>query len=97
MREVKGRDNPILQSNIAGLTEALAALNVNVDRLANARTILTDEAIGRLGRSVSDTLANMRGCAPRVELEDSPAGNSMIGGEAMGCRMCASARMADFR
>jgi hypothetical protein len=64
MREVKGRDNPILQSKIAGLTEALAALNVNVDRLANARTILTDEAIGRLGRSVSDTLANMRGCAP---------------------------------
>jgi septal ring factor EnvC (AmiA/AmiB activator) len=73
VREVKAKDNPILQSKIAGLTEALAALNVNVDRLANARAMLTDEAIGRLGRSVADTLTNMRGCAPRGMLEESPA------------------------
>jgi hypothetical protein len=62
LREVKAKDNPVLQSKIARLTEALAALNVSADRLANARTILTDEAIGRLGRSVSDTLTNMRSC-----------------------------------
>jgi hypothetical protein len=42
------------------LKEALTAIKVNVDRLTNARTILTDEAIGQLGRSFTDTLTNMR-------------------------------------
>jgi hypothetical protein len=66
LREIKAGENPILQSEIARLREALTALNGSVDRLANARTILTDEAIGRLGRSVTDTLTSMRGCASRV-------------------------------
>jgi hypothetical protein len=66
LREIKAGENPILQSEIARLREALTALNGSVDRLANARTILTDEAIGQLGRSVTDTLTSMRGCAPRV-------------------------------
>jgi hypothetical protein len=66
LREMKAGENPILQSEIARLREALTALDGSVERLANARTILTDEAIGELGRSVTDTLTNMRGCAPRV-------------------------------
>lgn len=66
LREIEAGENPILQSEIARLREALTALNGSVDRLANARTILTDEAIGQLGRSVTDTLTSMRGCAPRV-------------------------------
>jgi hypothetical protein len=66
LREIKAGENPILQSEIARLREALTALNGSVDRLANARTILTDEAIGQLGRSVADALTSMRGCAPRV-------------------------------
>jgi hypothetical protein len=66
LREIKAGENPILQSEIARLREALSALNGSVDRLANARTILTDEAIGQLGRSVTDRLTSMRGCAPRV-------------------------------
>jgi hypothetical protein len=65
-REIKTGENPILQAEIARLTEAMAALNGSIERLANARTILTDEAIGQLGRSVTDTLTSMRGCAPRV-------------------------------
>jgi len=39
---------------------------VSVDRLTNARTILTDEAIAQLGRSVTETLTKMRGCASNV-------------------------------
>jgi hypothetical protein len=66
LREVKAGENPILQSEVARLKEAVTALNVSVDRLANARTILTDEAIGQLGRSVSDTLKNIRACGSRV-------------------------------
>jgi hypothetical protein len=66
VREIKAGDNPILQSEIARLTGALTTLNLSVDRLANARTILTDEAIGQLGRSVTDTLTNMRACGSRV-------------------------------
>jgi hypothetical protein len=34
-----------------------------VDRLTNTRTILTDEAIGQMGRAVTGTLTKMRGCA----------------------------------
>jgi hypothetical protein len=44
----------------------LTALDANVDRLTSARTFLTDEAIGRLGRSVADTLTKLRGCASNV-------------------------------
>jgi hypothetical protein len=70
MREVKARENPILQSKITGLTEALMALDMHVDRLADARTNLTDEVLGRLGQSVTDALTDMRGCAPRATLEE---------------------------
>jgi hypothetical protein len=66
LREIKTGENPVLQSEIARLKEALTALNMSVDRLRNARTILTDEAIGQLGRSVTDTLTKMRGCASNV-------------------------------
>jgi hypothetical protein len=66
LREIKAGENPILQSEVAGLKEALATLNVSVDRLSNARTILTDEAIGQLGRSVTDTLTNIRACGSYV-------------------------------
>jgi hypothetical protein len=48
-------ENPAVQFEIARLKEALTTLNVSVDRLANTRTILTDEAIGQLGRAVTDT------------------------------------------
>jgi len=66
LREIKEGENPILQSELPRLKEALTALNISVDRLTNARTILTNEAIGRLGRSVTDTLTNLRDCAPRL-------------------------------
>jgi hypothetical protein len=66
LREMRAGENPILQNEMMRLRERLAALEGSVDRLANARTLLTDEAIGQLGRSVTDTLASMRGCAPRA-------------------------------
>ncbi len=65
LREIKG-EKPVVQLEIAQLKEALTTLNVSVDRLANARTILTDEAIGQLGRAVTDTLTKMRGCPSNV-------------------------------
>ena len=63
LREIKAEEDPNVQFEVARLKEALAALNVSVDRLANARTILTDEAIGQLGRAVTDTLTRLKGCA----------------------------------
>ena len=66
LRDIKMRENPVVQIEIARLREELTALNVSVDRLANARTILTDEAIAQLGRAVTDTLTQMRGCASKV-------------------------------
>ena len=66
LRDIKVRENPVVQIEIARLKEALTTLNVSVDRLANTRTILTDEAIGQLGRAVTDTLMQMRGCTSKV-------------------------------
>ena len=63
LREIKARENPVIQTEIARLTEALTALDAGVDRLTNARTTLTDEAIGQMGRAVTDALTKMRGCA----------------------------------
>jgi hypothetical protein len=66
LKERKAEETQILQADVARLREALTALNESVDRLANAKTILTDEAITQLGRSFTDTLTSMRGCAPRI-------------------------------
>ncbi len=66
LREMKADDGAILQTEVARLRERMTALNGSIDRLTNARTVLTDEAIGQLGRSVTDTLTRMRNCAPRV-------------------------------
>jgi hypothetical protein len=49
--EIKAGENPVLQFDIVRLKEALTVLNNSVDRLGNARSILTDEAIEQLGRT----------------------------------------------
>jgi hypothetical protein len=41
LRDIKVGENPAVQFEIARLKEALTALNVSGDRLANTRTILT--------------------------------------------------------
>ena len=66
LRDNKVGENPVIQIEIARLKEALTALNASVDRLTNTRTILTDEAIAQLGRAVTDTLTQMRGCTSKV-------------------------------
>ena len=62
LREIKTGEHPALQPELAQLKEALTVLNVSVDRLGSARSILTDEAIGKLGRTVTDALAKLRDC-----------------------------------
>jgi hypothetical protein len=64
LSEFKRRESSLIQSEITRLTEALSTLNASVDRLTSARTLLTDEAIGQLSRTVADTLTRVRGCAP---------------------------------
>ena len=64
LREIKAGEHPVLQSELAQLKEALTVLNVSVDRLGSARSILTDEAIGQLGRTVTDALTKLRDCSP---------------------------------
>jgi len=61
LREMKGGERPALQQEITQLKEALTALKVSVDRLGNARSILTDQAIEQLGRTVTDAL--VRDCS----------------------------------
>jgi hypothetical protein len=63
-REIKAGENPALQLEIAQLKEVPTALSVSIDRLRNSRSILTDEAIGQLGR-MSPTLMKLRHCSSR--------------------------------
>ena len=66
LREIKVGENPVVQFEITRLREALIAVSLSVDRLTSTRTVFTDEAIGQLGRAVTDTLTKMRGCASKV-------------------------------
>lgn len=86
LREFRKGENPILQSEMARLEEAMTRLNVNIDRLTTVRTILTDEAINRLSRSVSDTLTRLRACSSETAQEKSPK-NSL--------RVCQPVRIAN--
>ncbi|MHC2333730.1 hypothetical protein [Bradyrhizobium sp. USDA 4454] len=63
LREFKEGERPALQHEMVQLKEALTALNVSVDRLGSARSILTDQAIEQSGRTVTDALAKLRGCS----------------------------------
>jgi len=65
IREIKAGEHPLLQPELTQLKESLTVLSVSVDRLGSARSILTDEAIGRLGRTVTDALTELRGCSQR--------------------------------
>jgi hypothetical protein len=66
LREIKAGENPSLQSKLLQLKEALTVLKISVDRLGSARSINTDEAIGQLGRTVTDTLMKLRDCSSSV-------------------------------
>jgi regulator of replication initiation timing len=64
--EFRTGENPALQVEIAQLKEKLTALNTNVERLRSARSFLTDEAIGQLGRTATDALMKLRDCSSSV-------------------------------
>jgi hypothetical protein len=80
LREIKTGDHPALQPELAQLKEALTVLNVSVDRLGSARSVLTDEAIGQLGQSVTDALTKLRDCSSsaRQVAPDHPLSNRTV-------------------
>ena len=63
LRDAKAGENASLQFEMTQLKNALTTLNVSVDRLGRARSILTDEAIEQLGRSATNTLMRLRDCS----------------------------------
>jgi hypothetical protein len=63
LAEIRAGENPLLQAEIARLKEALTVVNVSVDRLRSARSMLTDEAIGQLARTVAGGLTRLRSCS----------------------------------
>src|SRR5260370_31858262 len=60
--EIKTGAHPALQPELAQLKEALTVLNVSVDRLGSARSILTHEAIAPLVPSVPHPLTQLPHC-----------------------------------
>jgi hypothetical protein len=63
LREIKAEVPLAVQPEMAQLTQALTVLNFSVDRLGSARSILTDQAIGQLGRMLTDALMKVRDCS----------------------------------
>ena len=63
LREIKEDKNPILESEIARLTGRLDALSLSVDRIGNARVILTDEVAARFGDAMTRTMMKLRDCS----------------------------------
>ena len=79
LREIKAGENASLEFKIAQLKEALTVLNISVDRLGSARSVVTDEAIGQLGRTVTDTLMKLRDCSSSVgQRRHRPLGSKMV-------------------
>ena len=72
LREIKTGEHPALQPELAQLKEALTVLNVSVDRLGSAKSILTDEAIKQLGRTVTETLTKLRDCSSSARQDVTP-------------------------
>ena len=68
LREIKEDKNPILESEIARLTGRLDALSLSVDRIGNARVILTDEVAARFGDAMTRTMMKLRDCSFNVGL-----------------------------
>ena len=66
LKEIKERDHPILQSEIARLKDALTVLKGSIDRIGSARSMLTDEALARLGTTITGALITLKDCAPEV-------------------------------
>jgi len=67
LRDAREKDDPVLRSEVERLKEALSSVSTSINRLTNARTVLTDEAIGQLARSASDTLMKMKGCTSNAD------------------------------
>jgi hypothetical protein len=59
----QGRRTPDPSTRVGATQGALTILNVSVDRLGSARSILTTEAIGQLGRTVTDALTMPTDCS----------------------------------
>jgi hypothetical protein len=63
LADIKARENTALQSEVARLRETLTVLTASVDRLGSARSMLTDEAVARLGGAIADALIRFRHCS----------------------------------
>jgi hypothetical protein len=66
LRDIRTGENPVLQSQITRLKDSLAALSTGVDRLRNAKSILTDEVAARFGDTITQTLMKLRDCHSNV-------------------------------
>jgi hypothetical protein len=79
LREIKAGEHPALQSELTQLKEALTDLKVSIDRLGSARSILTDEAIAQLSRTVTDALTKLRDCSSSARQVASPVSPPLRG------------------
>lgn len=64
--QLKAVENPALQFEIAQLKDRLTVLNTSIERIRDARSMLTDEAIEQFGRTTVDALMRLRDCSSSV-------------------------------
>jgi len=77
LADIRAGENPLFQAEIARLRDTLTGVNISVDRLRSARSMLTDEAIAQLVRTVAGGLTKLKSCSSGGEahfIPSTPAG-----------------------
>jgi hypothetical protein len=65
LREIRPGENPVVQSRIVQLKEALTLLSSNMDQLRSSRSVLTNEVATRAGDAISHILLTSQGCSSK--------------------------------
>jgi hypothetical protein len=66
LQDIRERENPVLQLEIARLKESLNTFRVSVDQLRSSRSILTDAVVARFGDTITQALMKLRDCPSNV-------------------------------
>jgi len=66
LQDIRERENPVLQLEIARLKDSLNTLRTSIDRLRSSRSIVTDAVAARFGETITQALMKLRDCSAIV-------------------------------
>jgi hypothetical protein len=66
LQDIRERENPVLQLEIARLKDSLNTFRASVDQLRSSRSILTDAVVARFGDTITQALMKWRDCSSNL-------------------------------